>query len=75
MLYGQLIDRYMQRHRMKPGITGWAQAKGLRGETEDLAKMQARVDCDIWYIENWSILLDLKICLMTLSVLWHRNAY
>lgn len=73
--YGRLIENYMGRHRMKPGITGWAQVHGWRGETADIEKMKARVDYDLWYVDNWSPLLDLKILLMTFSVLWHPNAY
>ena len=64
--YRQLIEGYMLRHKVKPGITGWAQANGLRGETETLDKMKARVDFDLYYINHWSIWLDLKIILMTI---------
>lgn len=63
--YRRLIPFYMLRHRVKPGITGWAQAKGFRGETEQLSKMKARVDHDLWYIRNWTLRLDLKIILLT----------
>lgn len=73
--YGPLIENYMARHRMKPGITGWAQVHGWRGETESLDKMKTRIDHDIWYVDNWSLLLDVKIIFMTFSVLWHPNAY
>ncbi len=63
--YRQLIDRYMVRHLVKPGITGMAQTSGLRGETETKEKMEERVKADVYYIENWSVLLDLKIILLT----------
>lgn len=64
-LYRDVIRNYMQRHRVKPGITGWAQVHGWRGETDTLDKMQKRVELDLYYIENWSLLLDVKIMLMT----------
>ncbi|WP_161958748.1 undecaprenyl-phosphate glucose phosphotransferase [Ferruginivarius sediminum] len=73
--YGPLIENYMARHRVKPGITGWAQVHGWRGETAYLEKMKARIDYDVWYVDNWSVILDLKIIVMTFSVLWHPNAY
>jgi putative colanic acid biosynthesis UDP-glucose lipid carrier transferase len=69
------INGYLGRHRMQPGITGWAQVNGLRGETETLGKMQRRVDHDLAYIEDWSLLLDLRIILRTLLCLVDRNAY
>lgn len=64
--YRKLIKGYMLRHKVKPGITGWAQINGWRGETEDLYKMQKRVEFDLWYIRNWSFWLDLKIIFQTL---------
>lgn len=74
--YVRRIDAYMQRHRVKPGITGWAQIHGLRGETQTLDKMQRRVEYDLYYIEHWSLWLDIKIILMTLFKGWAgRNAY
>jgi putative colanic acid biosynthesis UDP-glucose lipid carrier transferase len=63
--YEKLIDRYMVRHFVKPGITGWAQVTGFRGETEELWQMEGRIKKDIWYIENWSMWLDIKIIFMT----------
>lgn len=63
--YKDLVESYMQRHQVKPGITGWAQVNGLRGETDTLEKMQARVEHDLWYIDNWSLWLDLKIIFLT----------
>ncbi len=63
--YRGLIDKYMLRHHVKPGITGWAQINGLRGETDTLDKMQKRVEFDLVYIQNWSLWLDLKIVFLT----------
>ncbi len=60
------VHLYMLRHLVKPGITGWAQINGYRGETKDISKMQKRIDYDIWYIENWSFFLDLQIIIMTI---------
>ena len=68
--YRKLIKGYMVRHKVKPGITGWAQVNGLRGETETLDKMQARIDYDLDYLRNWSLGLDLKIILMTIGVVF-----
>ncbi|HVW97736.1 MAG TPA: undecaprenyl-phosphate glucose phosphotransferase [Mucilaginibacter sp.] len=64
--YSDLIDLFMVRHFLKPGITGWAQIKGLRGETKTVEAMNERVEADLWYLENWSFLLDLKIIFLTL---------
>lgn len=63
--YTKLIDRYMIRHLIKPGITGWAQINGYRGLTEELWKMEKRVEHDVWYMENWTPILDLKIIVLT----------
>ncbi|MDP6631321.1 MAG: undecaprenyl-phosphate glucose phosphotransferase [Kiritimatiellia bacterium] len=74
--YRKLIQGYMLRHKVKPGITGLAQIRGFRGVTDTLEKMQERVDCDLEYIRNWSILLDFKILCLTLFVGFnHKNAY
>jgi lipopolysaccharide/colanic/teichoic acid biosynthesis glycosyltransferase len=63
-------------HKVKPGITGWAQVNGLQGATDTLDAMKARVEHDLWYIDNWSLGLDLKIIALTVSRLWFdRNAY
>jgi putative colanic acid biosynthesis UDP-glucose lipid carrier transferase len=67
-LYRKLIKGYMLRHKVKPGITGWAQVNGLRGETETLEKMQARVEYDLDYLRNWSLALDLWIIARTVIV-------
>lgn len=64
--YGKIIDKYMVRHYAKPGITGWAQVKGFRGETKELWQMEERVKKDIWYIEHWTFMLDIKIIFMTI---------
>ena len=63
--YKDQIDGYMQRHHVKPGITGWAQINGWRGETDTLEKMQRRIEYDLFYIENWSLWFDLKIIFLT----------
>lgn len=74
--YAALIDDYLGRHRVQPGITGWAQINGLRGETKTLDKMQRRVEYDLSYIDNWSIALDLKIIFLTAALmLFDREAY
>jgi len=75
-LYRKLIKGYMLRHKVRPGITGWAQVNGLRGETEVLEKMQARIEFDLHYLQNWSIWLDLWIIIRTVWVVLRRdNAY
>jgi putative colanic acid biosynthesis UDP-glucose lipid carrier transferase len=74
--YRKLIKGYMLRHKVKPGITGWAQVNGLRGETDTLDKMRARIQYDIDYIRNWSPMFDLMIIGKTLIVVWRdQNAY
>jgi putative colanic acid biosynthesis UDP-glucose lipid carrier transferase len=74
--YRKLIKGYMLRHKVKPGITGWAQVNGLRGETETLDKMRARVQYDIDYMRNWSLVFDLMIIAKTVAVVWRdQNAY
>ncbi len=65
--YSRLIDRYMVRHYIKPGITGWAQVCGYRGQTDEVWKMEQRVEHDVWYIKNWTFLLDLKIIYKTVT--------
>lgn len=65
-MYSRLISEYMVRHLVKPGITGWAQVNGCRGETKTVEQMKDRVEHDIWYIEHWSPMLDIKIVLMTI---------
>jgi Undecaprenyl-phosphate glucose phosphotransferase len=74
--YAQVIERYMQRHRVKPGLTGWAQVNGFRGETDTREKMEQRVNCDLYYITHWSPWFDVKILVRTVAaVLRGDNAY
>jgi putative colanic acid biosynthesis UDP-glucose lipid carrier transferase len=76
-LYSTIIDKYMVRHLIKPGITGWAQVNGYRGETKTTEQMEGRVRYDVWYLENWTFLLDLKIVLVTILNMFkgEKNAY
>ena len=74
-LFGHQIEDYFRRHRLKPGITGWAQVNALRGETQSIDKMRARVEHDLYYIDNWSLWLDFKILVRTVMVMVHPNAY
>lgn len=64
--YSKIIDKFMVRHFIKPGITGWAQVNGFRGETKDPKDMEDRVRADIWYLENWSLFLDVRIIFLTI---------
>ena len=74
--FSSIISDYFARHNVKPGITGWAQVNGLRGETNTVDKMHRRVEYDLHYIENWSLSLDLKIILKTAIAVWFDgNAY
>lgn len=74
--YRKMVDFYMLRHKVKPGITGWAQVNGWRGETETLEKMKMRIEYDLDYIRNWSLWMDFKILLLTLlRGFVHKNAY
>lgn len=74
--YRRLIHGYMLRHKVKPGITGWAQVNGWRGETDTLDKMKGRLECDMAYVRNWSLRLDIKIILMTVfKGFVGKNAY
>jgi Undecaprenyl-phosphate glucose phosphotransferase len=75
-LYDEAVDGYFARHRVKPGITGWAQINGWRGETDTHEKIQKRVEHDLYYIENWSLLFDLAIVARTpIALLKTENAY
>jgi Undecaprenyl-phosphate glucose phosphotransferase len=75
-LYCEAVEQYLHRHRVKPGITGWAQVNGLRGEVDTLEKARARVAHDLYYIEHWSLWLDLRILLKTAGILGSaENAY
>ena len=75
--YSKIISQYMVRHFVKPGITGWAQVNGYRGITDEVWKMERRVEHDVWYIEHWTSLLDLKIIARTtLNLFRHdKNAF
>jgi Undecaprenyl-phosphate glucose phosphotransferase len=75
-LYQDIVDGYIHRYRIKPGISGWAQVNGFRGETDSIEKMEKRVEYDLYYLSNWSFSLDMRIVLMTIARgLVHRNAY
>ena len=75
-LYRKSIRGYMVRHKVKPGITGWAQVNGWRGETDTLEKMEMRIAYDLAYLRNWSLRLDLYIILKTVAVVFNdRHAY
>jgi Undecaprenyl-phosphate glucose phosphotransferase len=74
--YGEILERYANRHQVKPGLTGWAQINGFRGETLTPDAMRLRVEHDLWYIDHWSLLLDLRILALTpIYGFTHRNAY
>lgn len=75
--YSRLINKYMVRHYIKPGITGWAQINGYRGQTEKLWQMEKRVEHDVWYIEHWSTMLDIRIIFRTVynAVHGEKNAF
>jgi lipopolysaccharide/colanic/teichoic acid biosynthesis glycosyltransferase len=71
-----VVKEYAVRHKIKPGITGWAQVKGWRGETDTEGKIKSRVEHDLYYIENWSLLLDFEIMLRTaFAVFSSKGAY
>ena len=75
-LYDDVVDGYFARHRVKPGITGWAQINGWRGETDTAEKLQRRIEHDLYYIENWSLAFDLQILLRTpLALFKTESAY
>ncbi|RYY12016.1 MAG: undecaprenyl-phosphate glucose phosphotransferase, partial [Chitinophagaceae bacterium] len=75
--YSKSIEQYMVRQFMKPGITGWAQVNGFRGETKTLDQMEKRVEHDLWYMENWSLWLDVRIIFMTVfnAIAGDENAF
>ena len=75
--YSRLIDKYMVRHLVKPGITGWAQVTGYRGETKELWQMEGRVQRDVCYLEHWTFLLDLYIIYKTIrnAIQGEKEAY
>lgn len=74
--YKDIVESYMKRHKVKPGISGWAQVNGHRGETDTIEKMEKRVAYDLWYIDNWSLMLDLRIIFLTvIKGFFNKNAY
>lgn len=74
--YREVVESYMWRHKIKPGITGWAQVNGFRGETDTVEKMAKRIEYDLWYMENWSLWLDVKVFLKTFfKGFTDKNAY
>jgi lipopolysaccharide/colanic/teichoic acid biosynthesis glycosyltransferase len=75
-LFTDVVAKYAFRHRVKPGITGWAQVNGWRGETRTLDQIENRVACDLAYIENWSIWFDLRIMVLTITrEIFSHNAF
>lgn len=72
-VYAELIQKYMVRHFVKPGVTGWAQVTGFRGETKELWQMEGRIQRDVWYMEHWSIWLDIRIVWLTIKQLFVRD--
>jgi len=75
-MFSEIIGSYFVRHRVKPGITGWAQVNGFRGPTDTIEKIEGRIKYDIYYAENWSFGFDMQIMLMSVIVcLTARNAY
>ena len=75
-LYEEAVDGYFARHRVKPGITGWAQINGWRGDTDTQEKIQRRIEHDLYYIENWSLMFDIYIVLRTpFALIKAENAY
>lgn len=75
-LYAESVAKYAERHKIRPGITGWAQVNGWRGETDTEEKLRGRVECDIYYVENWSLMFDIRIILKTFVVIFsHEGAY
>jgi lipopolysaccharide/colanic/teichoic acid biosynthesis glycosyltransferase len=75
-LFSDVIAPFSRRHKVKPGITGWAQVNGFRGATDTIEKMQRRIEYDLHYVDNWSFLFDMKIILMTIfSKRAYMNAY
>jgi Undecaprenyl-phosphate glucose phosphotransferase len=74
-LYQEIVGEYAVRHKIKPGITGWAQVMGWRGETDTEEKILHRVECDFYYMENWSIFLDIEILIRTMGAVFGKNAF
>ena len=74
-MYSELIDKYMVRHFVKPGVTGWAQVTGFRGETKELWQMEGRVKRDIWYMEHWIFWLDVRIIWLTIKTIFVHDEH
>ena len=75
-MFSEVVDEFYARHNIKPGITGWAQVNGFRGETDTTDKVRIRVDYDLYYMDNWSVFFDLKIIVLTAFKVWsQKNAY
>lgn len=74
-MYSQLVDKYMVRHFVKPGVTDWAQVTGYRGETKELWQMEGRVKRDIWYMEHWTIWLDVRIVWLTIKTIFIHDEH
>jgi putative colanic acid biosynthesis UDP-glucose lipid carrier transferase len=76
ILYHEAVEKYDDRHAVKPGMTGWAQVNGWRGPTETVEQLANRVEHDIWYTRHWNLLIDLKILVKTVRVaFFHENAF
>lgn len=75
--YSQLLNEYMVRHFVKPGVTGWAQVHGYRGEIKQREQLRKRIEHDIWYLENWRLWLDIRIIFLTIyvTIKGDKNAY
>jgi len=75
--YSKILSQYMIRQFLKPGITGWAQVNGLRGEISNEDQLRRRIEHDIWYLENWSLWLDIKVIFLTVfkSIQGDKNAF
>jgi putative colanic acid biosysnthesis UDP-glucose lipid carrier transferase len=75
--YSKIMEEYMIRHFVKPGVTGWAQVNGFRGEIRKEEQLRNRIEHDIWYMENWSLWLDIRIILLTIycTLKGDKNAY
>src|SRR4029077_10886573 len=74
--FDKLVANYAYRHHVKPGLTGWAQVNGNRGELQSLVDIERRIELDLWYIDNWSVMVDFRIIFMTMfEVIRGRNAF
>jgi putative colanic acid biosynthesis UDP-glucose lipid carrier transferase len=75
--YSKVLNEYMIRHYIKPGLTGWAQVHGFRGEIREEEQLRKRIEYDIWYMEHWSLLMDIRIVFLTMltTLRGNKNAY